>query len=299
MSQYLGQSGINFEDRVFDALSEAYDVDAEDLSFLDLFCASYEVPDTNSDDEGRDTMDELDFHRDGSLLSFTLLLSPLADFEGGGTIFDALADVEMSNDESSILQPRGVIQPPKAGYATLHSGKLFHGGNKVTKGQRIVLVGFVDVDARNMKPGALGAAAKEWGRNDVRSFWNQRLLSLLKQQHEEGEKSVQPVWKLKNWRYLPKDTPLRRAQTKEGRSYFGQDSVVPASVLENMESRAIPEKIRKRRLITEDGLLREILLPKDERGEKVVQEEGELIEVDLENMDMDGLMLGWDGDDDE
>lgn len=212
ISQYLGQSGINFEERVFSALSEAYDVDAEDLSFLDLFCASYEVAGSD-DDEDRNVMDQLDFHRDGSLLSFTILLSPPEDFEGGGTIFDALGDcISSDNGDDSILQPPGVIQPTRAGYATLHSGKLFHGGNKVTKGQRIVLVGFVDVDERNMKPGALGDATKEWGRNDVRSFWNQRLLSLLKQQQQkEGKQIEQPRWTLKNWRYLPKDTPDRKS----------------------------------------------------------------------------------------
>ena len=90
------------------------------------------------------------------------------------------------------------------------------------------------------------------------------------------------MWTLKNWRYLP----------KEGRSYLG---CAPASVLENFEARAGPERIRRRRLMTEDALLRELLLPRDERPEKVLEEEGEWMEVDLDSFD--GLSLGWKEDD--
>lgn len=314
MSQYLGEDGIRFEERIFDALSEAYDVDTEDMSFLDLFCASYEAEATaenneehpRSEDGDRNTMDRLDFHRDGSLLSFTVLLSPLGDFEGGGTIFDALGDVvDVDQRNNSILQPSGVIQPPHAGYATLHSGKLLHGGHRVTSGQRIVIVGFVDVDERNVKSGALGAATKEWGRNDVRSFWNQRRLSLLARQEKNDDVATEgttdgqhPRWKLKNWRYLPKANGGKSdPNSHQGRSHLGSEQspfVMPTSILNNIEDRASLGKIRRRRLRSEDKLLRDILLPRVERGEKVAQEEeGEWMEVDLD--DMSGLMLGWDG----
>ena len=280
IEQYLGDGddGIGFQQRIFGALSSTYDVDAEDMSYLDLFCASYKAKDevdatTNSKEETSTTMDRLDLHRDGSLLSFTVLLSPLEHFEGGGTIFDALQNI---NDESinSILQPQGVIQPPQAGYATLHSGKLLHGGHILTKGQRIVLVGFVDVDQRNMKPGALGEATKQWGRNDVRTYWSERRLSLIKQQQKSNIENEQ----LKNWRYLPKHT----------RSYFGKGSTIPSSILANIERRASLDEIRRRRLQTEDKLLREILLPREERGDKV--DEGEWLEVGLDGMD--GVLIG-------
>lgn len=297
----MGPSGIRFEERVFCALSDAYGVDVEDMSFLDLFCASYEGKESdgksksNDSDEDRNTMDRLAFHRDGSLLSFTVLLSPLNEFEGGGTIFDAFLDVVVPYDDAgSVLLSSGVIQPPQAGYVTLHSGKLLHGGHVVSKGQRIVLVGFVDVHERNMRPGALHNATKEWGRNDVRAFWNERRLSLVKQQQrrQQQEDIVQPLWKLKNSRYLPKDTKEGRI-TNEGRSCIGQKIAIPSNIVQNFENRADMEKIRRRRLITEDKFLREILLPRDERGEKGTDEDGgEWMEVDLDNMN--GLMLGWD-----
>jgi len=282
IENYLNE--IDFEERIFDKLSTAYDIDVEDMSFLDLFCASYEAKDDTdnmiNESEERTTMDRLDYHRDGSLLSFTILLSPPNEFEGGGTIFDVLGDVSIAN-EYDILQSPGVIQPSHAGYATLHSGKLLHGGHRVSKGQRIVLVGFVDVHERNMRPGSLGKATKHWGRNDVSTFYNKRRLSLLKQQNVD-EENEQPEWKIKNWRYLAKDT----------RSYFGKDFKIPPSILDNIERRASLERIRSKRLSTEDMLLREILLPREERGDKIAeqQDEGEWIEVELADID-DGIML--------
>jgi len=283
IENYLNE--IKFEERIFTQLSEAYDVDVEDMSFLDLFCASYEAKDDNTNSDSEDeisTMDRLDFHRDGSLLSFTILLSPPNEFEGGGTIFDVLGDVSI-DENCDILQSPGVIQPPHAGYTTLHSGKLLHGGHRVSKGQRIVLVGFVDVHERNIRPGLLGKATKHWGRNDVSTFYNKRRLSLIKQQKQIDDENEQPEWKIKNWRYLPKNT----------RSYFGKDFKIHPSILDNIERRASLERIRRKRLATEDMLLREILLPREERGEKIAeqQEEGEWIEVDLADMN-DGIMLG-------
>ena len=292
VSEYLlGPDGIGLGGRVFGELSEAYGVDVADMEFLDLFVASYEGKgvadddtggDTSSGDGERETIDSLDLHRDGSLLSFTVLLSPPDDFEAGGTVFDALRDVDpTSADEcdgggpgDSVLKPGGVIRPPRAGYGTLHSGKLLHGGEKVTRGQRVVLVGFVDVHERNCRPGCLGKATKEWGRNDVREYYNRRRMSLLERQGESEAVGGgdQPMWRIKNWRYLPKGS---------SRSSLGENTVLPQKVLRGIEARASPERIRNLRLRTEDRLLRDILLPSNERGEK---EEafgfGELLEVD-------------------
>ena len=296
VSEYLlGPGGIGFDGRVFGELSGAYDVD-EDMEFLDLFVASYEgkegadggddggdTSDTSPSDGERNTIDSLDLHRDGSLLSFTVLLSPPDDFEAGGTVFDALRDVDATSADEcggggpsgSVLKPGGVIRPPRAGYGTIHSGKLLHGGERVTRGQRIVLVGFVDVDERNCRPGRLGEATKEWGRNDVREYYNRRRLSLLERQGG-GSGGDKPRWTIKNWRYLPKGS---------SRSSLGENTLLPPEVLRGIEARASPERIRKLRLRAEDRLLRDILLPRHERGEKEEAPEfGELEEVDLEAM---------------
>ncbi|KAL7480868.1 hypothetical protein ACHAW6_006533 [Cyclotella cf. meneghiniana] len=292
MTEYLGEGGIRFHRRAFDALSEAFDVDAGDLSYSDLFCVSYEAGGSSfaaGDGGGRKNAaaDRLEFHRDGSLLSFTVLLNSPEEFRGGGTVFDALRGVAL---ESALVSPEGSVTPPREGYATLHCGKLLHGGHVVTSGRRIVLVGFVDVDERNVKEGALGRAAKEWGRNDVRLFWEKRRVDLWKRQHQldkeeeeddrksrEGPHHRHPKWILRNEKFLP----------KVGRSCLGPGFVVPSSILDRMEARANDERIRRRRLRTEDTFLREMLLPRELRGNKI--EEGEWKEVEY---DEDGVPIG-------
>ena len=284
VSEYL--EDISFENRIFGAMSEVYDIDVEDMSFLDMFCASYEAKAATQLTGGRlrrKTMDRLEYHRDGSLLSFSLLLSSPDDFEGGGTIFEALRDVPVPDDHS-ILKAEGVIRPPQAGYATLHSGKLLHGGNVVTRGQRIIIVGFVDIDVRNVKDDALFNAAKEWGRNDVRQFWNKRRLDILENQQEigiVGKDEIYPRWQLLNDELLP----------KKGRSCFGPGVVLPPSIIDKIKNRAHNDVIRMRRLKTEDEFLRHTLLPRELRGDKV--EEGELKEVEYDEYGNMILPGGW------
>jgi hypothetical protein len=81
------------------------------LGFIDLFCVQYVATDQCQDNQ---RMDRLEAHRDGSILSFTILLSPPENFQGGGTFFDALI-----NDAN--IHDSGVIQPPAAGYAVYQS----------------------------------------------------------------------------------------------------------------------------------------------------------------------------------
>jgi len=88
---------IALHERLWTHLSNLYGIAREDMNFLDFFCAHYQA---NSDDDHDDggaaakTMDRLEAHRDGSLLSFTITLNSPDDFEGGGTFFDALRDAE-------------------------------------------------------------------------------------------------------------------------------------------------------------------------------------------------------------
>ena len=82
-------------------------IDDTVLSFDDLFVAYYEAKNNDDDDDTNnsstnkgatntnDIMDRLELHRDGPLLSFSLLLNPPEEFTGGGTFYDALRDVDI------------------------------------------------------------------------------------------------------------------------------------------------------------------------------------------------------------
>ena len=79
-------------------------------------------------------------HRDGFLLSFSVLLSrPGVDFQGGGTRLASL----------------GVCaSPERAGDVFMHSGKLLHSGEAITAGARFIMVGFVEAAVPGRKRGA-------------------------------------------------------------------------------------------------------------------------------------------------
>ena len=105
------------------------------LSFLDLFVVKY---DSN--------FKSLSMHRDGSLISFTI---PLSDgHEGGGTVFECLEDkgrVEV-HGEGEWGRVDGNKVKGKVGSLIVHPGKMRQGGGEVIRGERYVLVGFVDVE---------------------------------------------------------------------------------------------------------------------------------------------------------
>jgi hypothetical protein len=174
LQQYLDDD-LQFDARIFSSLQELYDIPVERMLYLDLFCAHYQA----AVDGSTTTMDRLEPHRDGSLLSFTILLNDPAEFQGGGTVFEALRDATSSHPVLCV--PEGVVRPQRAGDAVLHCGKLLHGGHVVTAGSRTVLVGFVDVVAafdedeeRILRPGILSKACRDWGRLDVANYRAQR-----------------------------------------------------------------------------------------------------------------------------
>jgi hypothetical protein len=70
----------------------------------------------------------LEPHCDGSFLSINILLSNQNDFEGGGTSFKD-----------------GITTFLNQGDAIVHSGKILHSGNKITKGKRYVLIAFTNI----------------------------------------------------------------------------------------------------------------------------------------------------------
>lgn len=234
---------IALHERLWTHLSNLFGVAREDMNYLDFFCAHYQA---NSDDDHADgaaavkTMDRLEAHRDGSLLSFTITLNSPDDFEGGGTFFDALRDAEPTD----VLRSGGVVRPFRAGDAVLHCGKLLHGADVVRSGERTVLVGFVEVSEWCQRAGILSAACRDWGRMDVATYRYNRQQAMTK----DGKKG----WFLKNSRWLPQ---------RESRSYMYGFCPAFASVQRRAESAFQ----RRKKLEAEDRLLRSILLSEEEK----------------------------------
>ena len=98
---------------------------SSDLFFKDLFFVKYEAGDGG---DGRHRQAGLDLHRDGSVLSFNVLLNQETEFQGGGTYFDhTKKTVEITQ-----------------GDCVCHSGTVLHAGRTITSGTRLLLVGFVE-----------------------------------------------------------------------------------------------------------------------------------------------------------
>lgn len=243
---------IAFDDRIWDTLSDLYEIPRQDMWYLDLFVAHYQAKeasnDVNNNNDG--TMDRLEAHRDGSLLSFTITLSEPNDFEGGGTFFEALR----GHEDNHLVWPGGVVRPQRAGDGVFHSGKPLHGSNVVTAGERIVLVGFVDVGAWRQRPGVLAEACKTWGRMDVAA------------KRQERQTTKTRGTKRKGW-FLAKDRhkwlPGTNHESGEGRSYIS--NYCPA--FSTVARRVDPSYQRLQRLLAEDYLLRNILLSPEEVAE--------------------------------
>lgn len=101
---------------------------------------------------------ELKPHRDGSVVSFNIALNDMHEYEGGGTMFEALAhhgnrelgdtsDQKASEGSSRVAtaDASGVLLLPK-GHIIAHASALTHGGHPITAGVRYILVAFVTID---------------------------------------------------------------------------------------------------------------------------------------------------------
>lgn len=105
--------------KVFPIIKDNYGFN--NVKINDFFIVKYDLT--------SDGMDKLDIHRDTSVLNFIVSLSSLGDYDGGGTYYPEFNQI---------------IKPNK-GEIFLNSGKLKHGGAKITKGIRYILIGFLDV----------------------------------------------------------------------------------------------------------------------------------------------------------
>ena len=245
LAAYLNDE-IGLDGRVLGHLTDLFGIAREDMSYLDFFCAHYQVSSDDADDEADaavQTMDRLEAHRDGSLLSFTITLTSPGDFEGGGTFFDALRDAKPTD----VLRPGGVVRPCRAGDGVFHSGKLLHGADVVRSGERTVLVGFVEVADRCQRPGALFSACRDWGRMDVARYRYKRQQAMTNHGEKKG-------WFLKNSRWLPQG---------EGRGHV--QGFCPA--FPSVRRRAESASQRRKKLEAEDRLLRSILLSDEEKDQ--------------------------------
>ena len=250
LEEYLEK--LEFEQGMIQLLSEKYDIPVSALSFQDLFCVHYQAEDDDSVSESM-TMDRLAPHRDGSLLSFTMVLSDEHQYEGGGTIFEALRDVDPHKhpEYEGNLKDGGVIRVQNPGDAVLHSGKIFHGGHIVAAGERTVIVGFVDVDNWCLRPGVLADACKGFGRLDT--ALNRLRRQLKKEQRDvKGEDIANGGWT------RPLYFPAATSNTPDSGMRF-----VPAFT--SVHRRGHREYQRQMRVEIEDILLREICLSQDER----------------------------------
>ncbi|POS71887.1 hypothetical protein DHEL01_v209715 [Diaporthe helianthi] len=128
--------------RILTRMASAAGFRPQDLGLKDLFVVCYAAAGT---DEGpaniaaRKRADvpvypipskqaSLSLHSDGCLLSFSLLLNHHDAFEGGGTFFKG-------SGETFCVEQGGLL---------MHDAGLEHAGARITGGQRIILVGFVE-----------------------------------------------------------------------------------------------------------------------------------------------------------
>ena len=104
---------------ILSTVKKAYDIpDGYYMNIIDAFIIKYKSNQQN----------ELEFHTDGSIVSFNILLNNENDFEGGGTYF---------SDNLQVASHQGDLM--------IHCGKIKHAGGKITKGTRYLLVCFVDI----------------------------------------------------------------------------------------------------------------------------------------------------------
>lgn len=108
---------------VIPLLSKLYNLNRYFLDCNDIFIVKYDA----------NQQSELMKHKDGSIFSFNILLNHESEFEGGGTIFYSNND---ANNETLVKNKKGGL--------LIHPGFVFHSGNKITKGKRYLLVGFVN-----------------------------------------------------------------------------------------------------------------------------------------------------------
>ena len=107
------------ENKIYPFLKEKYQI--ENAYINDFFIVKY--------DTSNGGMNKLDIHRDTSVINIIVSLNSLNEYDGGGTYFPEF---------------KKVIKPQQ-GHVLVSTGKMKHGGFKITRGTRYILIGFIDV----------------------------------------------------------------------------------------------------------------------------------------------------------
>lgn len=115
---------------IYSIISSKYNLNKYFFGLIDLFIIKYEFVSSDTNKSISTEQTELEKHKDGSFISFNILLNNDKDFEGGGTLFE-LDDTNM------------IIKSTK-GDLIIHRGDISHAGLKIISGVRYVLVGFLN-----------------------------------------------------------------------------------------------------------------------------------------------------------
>ena len=141
---------------MFALFFENEETEQSELLLRELFFVKYEAAEEDEEAavESATKRAGLPLHRDGYLMSFNILLSrpddelrPVAtagDFAGGGTRLETLG---------------ACACPARIGDVFMHSGRMLHGADPVTRGTRYIIVGFVEAVSRAGTAAAAAAAA--------------------------------------------------------------------------------------------------------------------------------------------
>jgi len=255
LNHYL-MNTLSLKDKLFHLYQQRYNISMIDLDIDDLFIVHYQAKEkdhTKDDHDHTMIMDRLEAHRDGTLLSFTIPLTSANTFQGGGTFFEALRYVQPTPEYSHFFLPGGVVRVEHAGDLIIHCGKLLHGGEVVTQGQRTVLVGFVHVmNDKRIRKGVLTTACKHWGRMDIARIYGQRWSPKFIQRQDEITSSSSSSSSTSSTKAIQTCT-----------SCF-QPGNIPELLLRKVAKsflkRSDDHYQRHQRLVAEDILLRDILL---------------------------------------
>ena len=106
-----------------------------------------------------DGMASLEVHQDTTDFTFTIALNPASDYDGGGTLFPNVRPAEAGHSEPFT----DTVVAPDCGCVASFCGRLHHGGNEITRGQRYIIPLFIYLDRNKMTDKQRGYLLREAG----------------------------------------------------------------------------------------------------------------------------------------